>query len=240
MPGLATWDPEANAAKRLVARENELLAGRRAALKPLADAMVAQRLLMRNAEGEGRGAVTLEVAHEALLRRPPVSGWLAEQKDELKLRDDVLREAKEWESGGKHADFVRRGTRLESALDLAGRRPDFAAALAPAGTYLTAGRKLETAARWRTRLVLASVFTLMSGIIALLLVRMYEHEVNGLVFKYTRARPITSEAALTLPNRQPFWDCVKTGADYSRYCPAMTVIPPQLHDGCSRWRKGRQ
>ena len=122
MPGLATWDPEANAAKRLVASEAELTGGTRCVLAPLANALVKARLLTRNRD-------TLEVAHEALLRRPPVSGWLEEQKDALKLRDDVLKEAKEWESGGRQADFVRRGTRLESALDLAGR--DFAAALAP-------------------------------------------------------------------------------------------------------------
>ena len=224
VPGLTTWDPEANAAKRLVARESDLLAGPRAVLKPLADAMVAQRLLTRGAEGEGRGAVTLEVAHEALLRRKPIEGWLAEEKDSLKLRDDVLREAKEWESRGKQADFVRRGTRLESAIDLAGQ-PAFAAAMAPAGAYLAAGRRLEKAGRRRARFFLLSIFTLMSGVIALLLARMYEHQLNGLIFRYARAHPVSNEAALALPKRQPFWDCAKTETDYSAHCPAMVVIP---------------
>jgi hypothetical protein len=51
-----------------------------------------------------RGAGTLEVAHEALPRRPLIDGWLQEQKDALKLRDDVLREAKEWDGGGRNAE----------------------------------------------------------------------------------------------------------------------------------------
>jgi hypothetical protein len=34
------------------------------------------------------------------LRRAPVAGWLDAQKDALKLRDDVLPEAKEWEASG--------------------------------------------------------------------------------------------------------------------------------------------
>ena len=239
VPGLATWDAEAGAAKRLVAHESEIFAGPRAALKPLADAMVAQRLLVRNAEDQGKGAVTLEVAHEALFRRKPVDGWLAEQKDALKLRDDVLREAKEWAAGGRHGDFVRRGTRLESALDLT-NQTDFAATLAPAGAYLAAGRRAERAARRRTRLVAASAFTLMSGVIALLLMRVYEHEINGLVFKYVRTRPVSGEKALTLPKGEMFWDCVKTDAGYSRHCPALTVIPPgSFTMGSPDYEKGR-
>jgi hypothetical protein len=87
VPGLATWDPAGNTAKRLVGADAELLAGKRSDLAPLANALVSSRLLTR-------GAGTLEVAHEALLRRPPIDGWLAEQKDALKLRDDVLREAR--------------------------------------------------------------------------------------------------------------------------------------------------
>src|SRR5215472_4501259 len=137
VPGLATWDPAANAAKRLLAAEAELVGGKRSELAPLANTLVANRLLTR-------GAGTLEVAHEALLRRPPIDGWLAEQKDALKLRDDVLREAKEWDAGGNHDDgLVRRGARLESALALQAD-PAYGNALALAKAYLAASRHLET------------------------------------------------------------------------------------------------
>jgi hypothetical protein len=74
VPALATWDATANAAKRLVPNEADVTTGDRAGLAPLANALVEARLLTR-----GRG--TLEVAHEALLRREPISGWLEQQKD---------------------------------------------------------------------------------------------------------------------------------------------------------------
>jgi CHASE2 domain-containing sensor protein len=133
VPGLATWDPAANAAKRLVARETDVAGGDRASLAPLADALVEARLLTR-------GGKTLEVAHEALLRRDPIAGWLEAQKDALKLRDDILREAKEWVEGGRYdKDLVRRGPRLAAALRLQAN-PDFASVLAPAREYLRASK----------------------------------------------------------------------------------------------------
>jgi hypothetical protein len=45
-------------------------------------------------------------AHEALLRRQPIAGWLEEEKDALQLRDDVPREAKEWADGGRHIESL--------------------------------------------------------------------------------------------------------------------------------------
>jgi len=126
VPGLATWDPAAGGAKRIVADEAELLSGDRAVLAPLANALVEQdvRLLTR-------GAGTIEVAHEALLRRPLIAGWLDRRKDDLKLRDDILKEAEDWANGGRHAEsLVRRGARLEAALTLQADK-DFASTLAP-------------------------------------------------------------------------------------------------------------
>ena len=188
VPGLATWDGSANAAKRLVANEAALLGSdpatpngvrpltrkieikkdescegsdpkSRAELAPLANALVANRLLTR-------GAGTLEVAHEALLRREPIAGWLEAQKDALKLRDNVLKEAKDWSDGGRHGEsLVRRGARLESATSLLGR-DDFASALAPAKDYLAACQKLETAGRRRARTTNAAIYTLLLGVIA--------------------------------------------------------------------------
>jgi formylglycine-generating enzyme required for sulfatase activity len=159
VPALATWDEVANAAKRLVPKEADVVAGDRAGLAPLANALVEARLLTRDGG-------TLEVAHEALLRREPVAGWLEQVKDALKLRDDVLREAKEWADGGKHDEgLVRRGARLESALDLAGNE-DFSAELAPARDYLVASQGLEEAGKRRARRAQALTYALLLGIIA--------------------------------------------------------------------------
>jgi hypothetical protein len=154
VPGLATWDPAANAAKRLVAAEADLFGGKRSELISLANALVANRLLTR-------GAGTLEVAHEALLRRPPLDGWLEQQKDALKLRDDVLRETKEWADAGRHAEsLVRRGERLQTALGLA-TSEGFKSALAAAAEYLKACGKQERSARSRARWTQAAIFTLL-------------------------------------------------------------------------------
>jgi len=219
VPGLATWDPEANSAKRLVAAEARLIGAKRPELAPLAAALVANRLLTR-------GAGTLEVAHEALLRRPPIDGWLAEQKDALRLRDDVLREAKEWSDGGKHDDgLVRRGARLESALDL-GARPDFAAALDPASEYLGASRKREATGHRRARRMQALIYLMLLGIIGATAARLYERELYGLWLRYARMWPYLTTESVALATRQgePVWDCARSEADYSWICPGMVVV----------------
>ena len=164
IPSLATWDPAAGVAKRRVAKEAEIVGDRRTALAQLAHALIEARLLVRNRD-------TLEVAHEALLRQPPIAGWLEEQKDALKLRDDVMREAEEWNSGGRQTDaLVRRGARLVSAVDLLGN-PDFAAAMAPTVEYLAASQKLAAAGRRRARIVQTVIYTLFLCIIAGLVVK---------------------------------------------------------------------
>jgi hypothetical protein len=79
---------------------------------------------------------------------------LDEQKDALKLRDDLLRETKEWESGGKQAkDLVQRGERLNTAQELV-LDPDFSDALAPAEEILTACVQDEKGNFFDTQLVI--------------------------------------------------------------------------------------
>jgi hypothetical protein len=97
LPRLVTWDPQANppGAKRLVAPEAELFADERARLKPLADALVEERLLTRG--GDAAGETTLEVAHEALLRQPPISSWLEDDHQFLIWRDELGRARRAFE-----------------------------------------------------------------------------------------------------------------------------------------------
>ncbi len=215
VPGLATWDPAASAAKRLVAKEAELLGGRRAELAPLAHALVENRLLVRNRD-------SLEVAHEALLRRPPIDGWLEEQKDALKLRDDVLREAGEWNSGGRQADaLVRRGARLEIAVDLLGR-PDFVAAMAPAAEYLAASQKLAAAGRRRARLVQAVIYTLLVCVIAGLVAFINQ----AFLREQYQWRIVMRPSVLT--SEQEEEKAAKPGSDFKdcrNGCPTMIVLP---------------
>lgn len=87
IPFLATWDPASSppGARRVVAVEASLFEGERAGLRPLAEKLVEARLLTR-------GSGVLEVAHEALLRQPPMSNWLAEDADFLVWRDRTEKE----------------------------------------------------------------------------------------------------------------------------------------------------
>ena len=215
VPGLATWDPAASAAKRLVAKEAELVGGRRVPLAPLAHALVENRLLVRNRD-------TLEVAHEALLRRPPIAGWLEEQKDALKLRDDVLREAEEWNSGGRNADaLVRRGARLDSAVDLLGN-PDFAAAMGSAAQYLAASRKLAAAGRRRVRLVQVLIYTLFLSIIVGLIGFINQ----AFLREQYQWRIVMRPSVLTAEQEKE--KAAKPGSDFKECangCPTMIVVP---------------
>ena len=221
IPGLATWDPAANAAKRLVAKEAELTGGERKSLAPLANALVEVRLLTRNRD-------TLEVAHEALLRRPPINGWLEQRKDALKLRDDVLKEAGEWSAQGKDAkDLVRRGERLRMALALMAA-PDFAAALAPARDYLGACEKTEKSAKRRARRIQAISYALLLGVIASLGGIIEKEWIGEQIHWVWTMRPyiaaniapylLTAEKEKALKPGNTFREC-------KEHCPEMVVIP---------------
>ena len=215
VPALATWDPAANAAKRLVPNEVDIIGGDRAELAPLANALVEARLLTR-------GSGTLEVAHEALLRRAPIAGWLEEVKDALKLRDDVLREAREWAEGGKDAEhLVRRGARLESTLDLRDNA-DFATALAPANDYLAASRRLEAAGRRKARWVRAAIYTMLLGIIAGLVAFINQ---DFLKEQY-QWRLVMGPSVLSAEQEKE--KVAKPGSDFKECangCPTMIVVP---------------
>ena len=225
VPGLATWDPTANAAKRLVALESELIGGQRALLAPLANALVANRLLTR---GSSSGANTLEVAHEALLRREPIASWLDAQKDDLKLRDDVLKEAADWSGSGRHDEgLVRRGARLEAARALLADN-DFATTLGPAKDYLAACKRLETAGLRKARRARMLTTTLMLGTIAALLGVIFKEQIGDIWFEQTTVRNyiakevkphvLTADKEHALKPRDTFRECAKD-------CPEMVVVP---------------
>lgn len=143
VPHLATWDADATppSAKRIVAYETDLLTNERRGLRPLADALVEERLLCRS--GDASGDTTLEVAHETLLRRKPISDWLQQEKDALQLRDQVLKEARNWVAGERDQSLLtRRGLQLDEALELASA-PNYATSMRPAESYLAACRSNE-------------------------------------------------------------------------------------------------
>jgi WD40 repeat protein/serine/threonine protein kinase len=61
---------------------------------------------------------TVEVAHEALIRTwPRFRGWIEEERDNLRLRQRIDRNASEWDASQRDQDFLYRGTPLATALE---------------------------------------------------------------------------------------------------------------------------
>ena len=79
------------------------------------DAFVAARLATSGG-GEGRngaGPATVEVSHEALLRRwEPLRQAIEGSHDSLRTRAELGRETADWRSGGRDASYLVRGNRL--------------------------------------------------------------------------------------------------------------------------------
>jgi hypothetical protein len=165
IPRLARIDRESKAPQRRVARQSDLPAD----LLALARALVQRRLLVAKVasgattDGDAAkleaGAATIEVAHEALLRRwPTLTDLLMEDRDALLLLDGVLVAAVEWEKAEathKQDFLAHRGSRLSDAHALASRGTDWAREVAPAQAYLAACAQREIAEREEKEAVLA-------------------------------------------------------------------------------------
>ena len=160
IPRLARIDRESKAPQRRSARHGELPAE----LLALARALTQRRLLVVKLAAQAEGAMaaetaTLEVAHEALLRRwPTLAELLAEDRDALLLLDGVLLAAADWEKAeaAHKPDFLaHRGSRLAEAQALAARGPDWEREIAPARAYLAACQAREAAEREEKEAALA-------------------------------------------------------------------------------------
>jgi len=136
IPWLATINSLNDQALRRVALESDLPQDSR----PLIDAFVAKRLLVRD---ERDGKVVVEVALESLLRQwDTLAGWLAEERLNLKIADDIERNAAAWESQGRDESWLFTGTRLDDAEKLS-TREGFSTLLAGSRAYLKACRDAE-------------------------------------------------------------------------------------------------
>lgn len=121
IPHLASWDPDTDSPKRMVAQGSVLTAGDRAELAPLADALVEVRLLTRSVVD---GAPTLEVAHEALLRREPVQSWLRADQDFLVFKAEAERGQARWAGRKESDELLLTGFDLARAEEYVARRPE--------------------------------------------------------------------------------------------------------------------
>ncbi|MEO0600886.1 MAG: TIR domain-containing protein, partial [Myxococcota bacterium] len=149
VPRLARVDRDSKAFQRRVVRQSEL---GDADERALIEAFLARRLIVRKGQGE---ASTVEVAHEALLRRwPRLVGLLEADRDGLLLLDGVLEASEEWSDApdARREDFLmHRGSRLDDAVALADRGSEWQRELEPARGYLQAARSADDALREQQR-----------------------------------------------------------------------------------------
>ncbi|MFZ2502486.1 MAG: PQQ-binding-like beta-propeller repeat protein [Nocardioides sp.] len=96
------------------ARISELPAG----AEPVVDAFVEARLLVTDREPTTREP-TVELAHEALLERwDRLVAWIDDDRDWLVLLQHLSNAARAWDSSGRAAADLYRGSRLELALEV--------------------------------------------------------------------------------------------------------------------------
>jgi hypothetical protein len=88
--------------------------------RPLIDAFVTQRLLVRDARGSD---VVVEVALEILLRQwEDLATWLVEERDNLKAADDLEHDADEWRHSEHDPSWLLEGKRLANAESASRKR----------------------------------------------------------------------------------------------------------------------
>ena len=239
IPWLAGIDPDTGSPRRRVARRSEIPAES----APLIDLLVEQRLLATDVSKD-TGEVTIEPAHEALLRRwGLLQGWLAEDAGLLAVMEGVKRAARDWAANDKGDPWLTHaGERLKTAEQLIDR-PDLAANLEPTDRdYLAACRQAERAAASRRRRAQVAFGVLGVAILAGVIGWMNEAYLQerwrwfGTIRPYMmsefRPHVLTAEAEQALKPKDTFRECAKD-------CPEMVVRAGRhLHHGLAPEEKG--
>jgi tetratricopeptide (TPR) repeat protein len=148
IPWLAGIDPESGSPRRRIAR----LADIPAEALPLIRLLVEQRLLSTDRvvvrdTGEERVEITIEPAHEALLRQwGLLRGWLEEDFAALATLEGVKRAARDWAANGRREDWLNHaGDRLDDAEKVAARHDLAGDLTADAHDYLRECRQRQQA-----------------------------------------------------------------------------------------------
>ncbi|MGD1036459.1 MAG: SUMF1/EgtB/PvdO family nonheme iron enzyme [Roseiarcus sp.] len=224
IPWLAGIDPETGAPRRRIARMAEIPEEAR----PLVEHLVAARLLATDVAENG--AVTIEPAHEALLRQwGLLQGWLEQDFGLLTALEGVKRATRDWAANAKSAAWLNHGGgRLEDAERLKARA-DLAPLIgAVEREYLAACRAKEQAARKRARRVQAVIYALLVGVIAGLVGWINQEAIKEQVNWWMTMRPymlsqvrpyvLSAAAEAALNPGATFRECATV-------CPEMIVIP---------------
>ena len=146
IPWLAGIDPETGNPRRRVARFSEIPEES----CPLVNLLVEQRLLATDV-AKNTGEVTVEPAHEALLRQwDALQGWLKDEAAALLTLEGVRSAARDWETKKRSGDWLSHGAGWLEDAELLRRREDFARFLNPIEqAYLEACRAQENERRNR-------------------------------------------------------------------------------------------
>jgi WD40 repeat protein len=152
VPALASIDPETGNPRRRVARMTEIPAESR----PLIELLVDQRLLATDVAAD-TGEVTIEPAHEALLRQwTLLRDWLKADAGILTTLESIKRAAQDWTTNARNpAWLTHAGGRLDEAERLKARDDIARHLTAPERDYLTECRASEDAKRREEELRLA-------------------------------------------------------------------------------------
>ena len=180
---LVTVGPDGEPARRRV-QANMLSAEEQVVVNAFVDA----RLLTSDQNPEDpAGKVTVEVAHEALLRQwPPLRQAIEDARSRLRLRAELDREAADWQRGGRDESYLLRGGRLATFDEWANRYP---AELGPQerdfveASRALASQELQAARRSNRRLR-----TLAGGLAALLFVALTAGWVAFQQYRQTQAQ----------------------------------------------------
>ncbi len=205
IPWIASVDPDTGAPRRRVARRSEIPVE----ALPLIDLLVTQRLLSTDVSKD-TGEVTIEPAHEALLRQwSLLEGWLKEDAGQLSVIDGIKRAAKTWaDNKRRNGWLVHTGGNLVAA-ERVRQREDLAASLdATDQAYIRA-------CRGRVRRQNAGLAFVGAVIIA------------GLTGWYTEKqwRPVADVTGYRVSNMAK--DLTKAGTAFRdcSFCPEMVVVP---------------
>ncbi len=238
IPWLAGIDPDTKAPRRRVARLSEIPAEAR----PLIDLLVEQRLLSTDV-AKDTGEVTIEPAHEALLRQwGLLQGWLSDDTGLLTVLDGIKRAARDWAANTKASSWLAHGADRLRAAERLFVRPDLAANLAPTDkAYVAACQGQERSERRRARRTKVLVGTLAACVLAV--VGLAAAGVLEPTYMKVQARRLadiymptvlTAEKEKALRAGDRFQECAS--------CPEMVVVPagafmmgsPETEEGRSK------
>ena len=94
----------------------------------------------------------VQITHEALLRSwPRLRGWIDEARDDLRLRQRLLRHAEEWEAADRDSEVLLRGTSLLTAIDWQAKHPNQGGELLQSYIAASVEDRERTEARRRDR-----------------------------------------------------------------------------------------